>query len=70
MSELDQRLVLAHGQGDGAALVDLYSEAAAATRDENACAFFLTHALVFALETEHPRVAEIRSRLRQMGRDD
>jgi hypothetical protein len=68
MSDLDARLMNAHETGDKPELVTLYTEAACQTDDDNARAFFLTHAYVFALEINHPDVANIKSQLKAMNR--
>lgn len=69
MSDLDQRLLLAHAQGDAKELVALYLEAADQSADPEAEAFYLTHAHVFALELGDPRAEELRERLIATGRD-
>lgn len=69
MKDLDARLLAAHTAGDAQGLVALYTEAAQASADDNARAFYLTHALVFALETNHPHASPLRSALVAMGRD-
>ena len=71
MSALDDRLLAAHRAGDGRALAALYAEAAEAAEaaaDPDAAAFFLTQALVFALEAGGPLAAPLRARLAEMGR--
>ncbi len=70
MADLDRQILAAHAAGDGAALADLYARAAEALTDEAARAFFLTQALVFALETGHPREPDLREQLREMGREN
>ncbi|WP_187431598.1 hypothetical protein ROLI_022700 [Roseobacter fucihabitans] len=69
MSALDDRLILAHEAQDGRALVDLYTEAAQLAEEEDARAFYLTHAFVFALEQGAPQVAQLRQQLIEMGRE-
>ena len=69
MTDLDARLLAAHDRGDAPALVALYQEAALATQDETAKGFYLTHALVFALELGHPETAELRKKLVAMNRE-
>jgi len=69
MSDLDKRLLAAHAQGDAAALVTLYREAADQTNDAQAQGFYLTHAHVFALEIGHPDTATLRQRLIDQGRE-
>lgn len=69
MNDLNARLLAAHARGDAAALVDLYSQAADATADRDAAAFYLTHAHVFALEINHPEAAALRRRLIDQGRE-
>ena len=70
MNSLEARLLAAHGQGDLAALVALYGEAALAATDANARGFYLTHAHVFALDLGHPDTATLRAELIEMGRED
>jgi hypothetical protein len=70
VTSLDERLLAAHADDDRAALVDLYTEAADAARDEDACGFYLTHAYVYALERGHPVAAALRARLIDMGREE
>ena len=67
MTPLDAALLAAHEARDGAALVRLYQEAAAAARTEGAAAFYLTHAHVFALETGHPDAEALRRALVERG---
>ena len=69
MNDLNARLLAAHETGDAAALVDLYVQAADATSDVDAAAFYLTHAHVFALEINHPDTATLRQRLIDQGRE-
>ncbi|SFM42002.1 hypothetical protein [Shimia aestuarii] len=70
MRDLDQRLLAAHADNDRSALVTLYSQAAEAASDDIARGFYLTHAYVFALESDHPDAADLRARLKAMGRED
>jgi hypothetical protein len=63
MKDLDARLLAAHAKGDTVALVGLYTLAADSASDDQAKRFYLTHAYVFALETNHPDVAILRNRL-------
>ncbi|WP_299041376.1 hypothetical protein [uncultured Tateyamaria sp.] len=69
MKPLDARLLAAHAQGDGRAMVDLYVEAAKAASGEDERAFFLTQAHVFAMETAHPSAVDLRNTLVSMGRE-
>ncbi|MCV3271043.1 hypothetical protein [Roseobacter sinensis] len=69
MSDLDARLRAAHEAGDGAALVTLYREAAEQAPDDDARAFYLTHAYVFALELGSPHTDALRLALITMGRE-
>ncbi len=64
---LEARILAAHADGDGAALVTLYSEAAEAAGTSGAAAFFLTQAYVFALEAGLPEARPLRARLVAMG---
>ena len=68
--ELDAKLLAAHATGDKFALVSLYAEAAEATADPARAAFYLTHAWVFALESDDPRAETYRERLAEQGRAD
>lgn len=68
MNDLDARLLAAHAADDRAALITLYTEAGETAADEIARSFYLTHAFVFALEAGDPRAAELRARLKAMGR--
>lgn len=63
MNNLDARLLAAHARGDLAALVMLYTLAADSALNEQAKRFYLTHAYVFALETDHPDIPVLRDRL-------
>ncbi|MFT4962113.1 MAG: hypothetical protein ACI92Z_003209 [Paracoccaceae bacterium] len=63
MNDLDGRLLAAHAKNDRAALVTLYTLAADQAPTEQAKRFYLTHAYVFALETDHPDSAVLRARL-------
>ena len=65
---LDAALLRAHGAQNRDALIDLYAEAADDASEDEA-AFFLTHAMVFALEAGDPRAEDIRARLVAMGRE-
>lgn len=69
MSDLDDRLLAAHDAGDRAALVALYTEAAAAVPEDQARGFYLTHAYVFALDLGSAEAPELRDRLIAMGRE-
>ena len=65
---LDARLLAAHARGDRGALVRLYTEAADRAPTDDARAFYLTHAYVFALERGDPAASELKTRLRAMNR--
>ena len=66
---LDKRLLKAHSDGDCAALIALYLEAAARVGADEAQGFYLTHAYVFALEAGDPRARDIKAQLVAMGRE-
>lgn len=66
---LDAQLLAAHDAGDRAALVGLYTQAADGAGEDRARAFYLTHAYVFALETNHAACAGLRAQLVEMGRE-
>ena len=68
MSTLDARLLAAHAAGDHTALSTLYAEAAEGAQGE-ARAFYLTQALVYALEAGRPEACDLRRALVRMGRD-
>lgn len=70
MSALDQQLLAAHAAEDKPALVALYQAAAEASTEEEAAAFYLTHAHVFAMEINHPDAARLRQRLVDQGREE
>lgn len=69
MSDLEKRLLAAHAADDRRLLVTLYQEAAMAADTVDAAGFFLTHAYVYALETAHPAVGDLRAQLIAMGRE-
>jgi hypothetical protein len=69
MNALNDRLLAAHEAQDSTALVTLYQEAAAQAPDDDTRGFFLTHALVFALERNHPDADRLRAMLVKMGRE-
>ncbi len=70
MNDLQARLLGCHERGDHRALVGLYREAADGADNAEAAGFFLTHAYIFALETNHPDAPALRARLVAMGRED
>ena len=63
MNDLGTRILAAHAKDDLSALVVLYTLTADQAMDEQEKLFFLTHAYVFALETNHPSIAALRDRL-------
>lgn len=67
MNDLDARLLAAHAADDRRALIDLYAEAAEFAASEVACAFYLTHAYVFALDVGSALAAGLRERLVALG---
>jgi hypothetical protein len=69
MTELDRAILAAYASKDTAGLVDLYAQAADEAKDPDRAAFYLTHAHVFALETNHPSTAAIREALIKAGRE-
>ena len=69
MSDLNDRLLAAHYADDKAALVSLYTRAAAAADGPDAAGFYLTHAYVFALELGHPDAPALRAELIAQGRE-
>lgn len=69
MSDLDAQLLVAHDAGEAQELVRLYLAAADQAADADAAAFYLTHAYVFALESDDPRAETLHQRLIDAGRD-
>ncbi|SLN36141.1 hypothetical protein TRL7639_01736 [Falsiruegeria litorea R37] len=69
MSDLNDRLLAAHATNDRAALVALYAEAADQADDTDSACFYLTHAMVFALELGLPAADDLRRRLAAHGRE-
>lgn len=69
MTPLDARLLSAHDRGDVAALVGLYTEAADQSQSDDAAGFYLTHAMVFALDLGLDVARDLRARLVDMGRE-
>jgi len=69
MSTLDADLLAAHAAGDAPALVQIYQRAAAETQYPDEAAFFLTHAMVFALDCGHADTDALRAQLVAMGRE-
>ena len=67
--DLDARLLAAHATGDPEALVALYEEAADAATTVEAEGFYLTHAFVYALQSNHPKTRALNARLVAMGRE-
>ena len=68
MSDLDQRLRRAHDSQDGPTLTRLYVEAADGASTDEAAAFYLTHAYIWALDTGDPAAPALRARLAAMHR--
>lgn len=69
MTDLDAALLAAHTAGDSTALVAIYQQAASETPDLDNRAFLLTHAYVFALETDHADAPALRAELIALGRE-
>ena len=67
--DLDAAIIAAHETGDLMRLVALYTQAAEHSACPDQCAFYLTHAHVFALESNHPDTALLRQRLIDRGRE-
>ncbi|MEM6497702.1 MAG: hypothetical protein AAGB04_23245 [Pseudomonadota bacterium] len=70
---LEKALLEAHAQGDGKLLAELYEWAAdisEADGDIEAASFYLTHALVFALQEGLESSKVLRARLHEYGRED
>lgn len=66
---LDAQLLDAHARDDRPALVALYRQAAELARSDTAKYFYLTHAYIFALETNHPLTSDLYTELRAAGRE-
>ena len=69
---LDRSILDAHARGDVSALIDLYRQAADMHENQgdiDAACFFLTQALVYALQAGSPAKRELRSRLATHGRE-
>ncbi|MFK7875436.1 MAG: hypothetical protein AB8B71_06600 [Paracoccaceae bacterium] len=64
---LDAALLAAHSARDTHQLVSLYVAAADSAQHDTARKFYLTHAYVFALETDHPKTGAIRDQLVVLG---
>ncbi|MCH2066131.1 hypothetical protein [Shimia sp.] len=69
MNDLEAHLLAAHSEGEKHALITLYEEAATAAKTPEAEGFFLTQAYVYALETGHPKSADLHRRLKTTGRE-
>lgn len=69
IEHLEQALLAAHTDGDTATLVALYARAAEGANSQEARAFFLTHAMVFAMEIGAPVATQLRAQLVSMGRE-
>ena len=72
-NELERALLAAHSEEDGLLLAQLYEQAAdlsEAAGDAEAACFYLTHALVFALQEGADSVGSLRARLHAYGCED
>lgn len=69
MISLDQQLLAAHEDNDMALLVELYQQAAEQASDDEAKYFYMTHAYIFALDTNHPDIPALKSALVAAGRE-
>lgn len=65
---LDARLLAAHAAGDKHALVRLYRAAADGATGPDARAFYLTQALVFALDSADAQAETLQAELAALGR--
>ncbi|MEO0496979.1 MAG: hypothetical protein AAF141_06355 [Pseudomonadota bacterium] len=73
LAAMDEQIMAAHAQHDFPALVHLYTCAADAAEladQQDAAAFYLTHAFVFALEAGASEAAALNKRLADIGRAD
>lgn len=68
-ADLDRAILAAHDTGDRPALIRLYTNAAEASGDIDAQAYFLTIAYVYALEGGAPEAGPLYARLRSIGRE-
>ena len=69
----DAALLAAHAAGDHATVIRLYTaqgDAEEARGDVDAACFYLTHAYVFALETNHASAPLLHARLKAAGREE
>ncbi|TLP64599.1 hypothetical protein FEE96_12430 [Parasedimentitalea maritima] len=67
---LETRLLAAHDKNDTSSLVDLYTEAANAASHQDASAFYLTQAYIYALDLGHRNSEHLRNRLVKLGREE
>ncbi|MFK7881046.1 MAG: hypothetical protein AB8B75_14865 [Roseobacter sp.] len=67
--DLNAQLLAAHEADDTRALARLYAQAAEVATNDDGRGFFLTHALVFALEAGAPEASALRQELIEMGRE-
>lgn len=67
---LDQAMLAAHEDGDYDQLVRLYTQAAQEASTAQAQSFYLTHAYVFALESDHPMCNALKARLVALGSEE
>lgn len=70
--QLEAELLQAHTDNNRAALIDLYTQAAdlsEASGQIDATCFFLTHAYVFALESDSPQARQLNKQLVTYGRE-
>ena len=70
MISLETRLLAAHDRDDTSSLVDLYTEAANAASHQDASAFYLTQAYIYALDLGHRNAEHLRKRLVKLGREE
>jgi len=66
---LDFKLLKAHARQDKSTLVDLYTKAADAAPTDDARYFFMTHAYIFALDTNHSTAGSLFKKLKSAGRE-
>ncbi len=65
---LNDQLLAAHTKGNTSALIDLYTQAADQSADEDARYFFLTQAYIFALTSNTTKAEPLAQKLKAAQR--